>query len=134
MGKTRRKIKDIGGIWPLLIGCGICLLVLLVCSILLGLYSVSTDSPTKLVDVLGLWGLLASGAISGFVNRKMNKERGVGFLFLISLLFVLVLILIGLVACGGALPPRCLVNYLCYIGIYMLAVVLGGRKSNKRRR
>lgn len=134
MGKTRRKIKDMGGIWPLFIGCGICLLSLAVCSILLGIYSISTDSPTKLIDVLGLWGLLASGAISGFVCRKINKERGVGFLFLISLLFVLVLILIGLVVCGGALPPRCLVNYLCYLGIFMLAVVLGGRKNNKRRR
>ena len=134
MGKTRRKIKDIGGIMPLLIGCGISLLSLVCCSVILGLYSVTTDSPTRLIDVLGLWGLLGSGVISGFVNRKINKERGIGFLFLISLLFTLLLILIGLIVSGGALPLRCIINYLCYLGVYMLSALLGGRKISKRRR
>ncbi len=134
MSKTRRKLKDVGGIWALLIGFGVSLLSLIGCSIILGLYSVTTDNPTALLDVLGLWGLLASGAISGFINRRINKERGIGFAFLISLLLVLVLILVGLIVNGGALPLRCLINYLCYIGIYMLSALLGSRQGNKRRR
>ncbi|MBQ9084767.1 MAG: hypothetical protein IJY24_03830 [Clostridia bacterium] len=130
----KRRLCELPPIFMLLIGLLVALCALLVFTVCLGLYSATTKDPTRLSAVMGLISLLGSGAVAAFVNRRIFGERGFSIALLSALLLSLLLLGIGLIASGGGLPPRCPVNYLCYLGVSLIAALLGKPREKRRRR
>lgn len=133
MHKRRIKRGEISGIYALLIGVGICAAAVLVISFVMTLISLTTSDPTALTEVMSLVALLLGGAVSAFINSKVKSEGGLVISLLSALTFVLLLLLIGLIMSGGALPFKCIANYLCYMGVSALTGFLGSRKRARRR-
>ncbi len=130
----RRTLSDMPRPLMLLVGSGLALGILLLFTIALGLYAATTADPTALTGVMGLIALLGSGAVSAFINRRIFGEAGLMIALLSALLLSLLLLGIGLIASGGSLPPRCPVNYLCYMGVSLLSSLLGKPREKRRRR
>lgn len=94
-----------------------------------------SDDPSSLVGAFGLVGILIGAIVGGFVSTKLGGSFSVSAA--VALIMALVMLLIGIILCGGAPGVRCLINCLCYFGIFMLgslaATRIGSGRSRHRR-
>ncbi len=129
----RKRTENISGIKVVILGAVCSLALLAVVCFIASLILIRTENSTAYIDISSLAALLVTAAISGFSISKIKGDGGVLIGILSSLLFVLVMLVIGLIAMGGSLPPRCPLNYLCYMGVASLFSLLGKKRVKRRR-
>ena len=113
------------------LGSGVLLLALTMLCSLIAFY---TKNPTSLVGILSIAVMLATGAISGFCMSRLKGDGGVLISALCSLLFILILLMIGLIIGGGHISLGSIINYLCYLAVSVLFAFFGRRKGRRHRR
>ena len=133
---TKRKgFKKEGNVfYSVLIGAAISAAIMLALSAITALIINMTSDPLGAADIGSLISLLIGAALSGYVVARRSAESKMLTAVLSSLLFCLMLLLIGLMLGGGSLSGRVFINYLCYIGISTLFAKLGSREMRKHRR
>ena len=110
----------------LLIIIGVYLLLSLIACIIM-LFS---SNPTGNIFIFSLASFLASGAVSGFVIGKLNKESRAPAL-IAPLLFSLILIVAGIFSSGKLLAT--LINCLAYTVVYAVLLFLSQSKKKRHR-
>ena len=118
----------------LLFGVLFSFLIVIIISFLFSLIISTLKNPTGAVRLSSLIVLLVSGAVSGFIICRHNKDYGMRVAFLSSVLFSILLILIALLSRGGSVGGVHFMNSLCYILISFFISLLGKNKKRRRRR
>ena len=113
-----------------LIGAGIFLVVLLFVTFVTG----RTKDPGGTVRLLSLPVFLLSAAVTGFVLGRRNGEGGLRLTALSTLLFLLILLLIGMLLSGGHLSWQVLLYDVGYFLTALLCSLPGTKKKRKRHR
>ncbi len=130
----KRSTENLTTLQSILAGALLLLLIYLGVTFAVSLISYGTSDPTSLIDPLSLTALLISGAVGSLVITRLSSDKSVPVALLSSLLVALVLLVVGLIASGGALPLRCPINYLCYVGISALVSLLAKRRKERRHK
>ena len=93
-----------------------------------------TENPTGHTGLCGMIVLFITAAASGFAVSRYKGEGGMLPSVLCSLLFVLVVLIIGLVTGKGKLPLISVINLGAFMLISTLSAALGRKREKKRRR
>ena len=134
MTRLQKKTENMNTAVLLLVGAlcsGILLIILTMISAFIVFY---TKNPTSLIGLISIAVMLLTGAISGFSISKLKGEGGILISCLSSLLFILILLMIGLIAGGGHISLGNIINYLCYMAVSLLFSFFGRKKEKKYRR
>lgn len=99
-------------------------------SIILG----KLENPTGNMGMVSMLTLYACALISGFSVAKFKGEGGALPSSMSSLIFVLLLLVVGLIISRGKLPVITAVNYAVYMIISILGSLFAARKPKRRRR
>lgn len=113
-----------------LIGAGIFLVVLLFVTFVTG----RTKDPGGTVRLLSLPVFLLSAAVTGFVLGRRNGEGGLRLTALSTLLFLLILLLVGMLLSGGHLSWQVLLYDVGYFLTALLCSLPGTKKKRKKHR
>ncbi|MBQ7363437.1 MAG: TIGR04086 family membrane protein [Clostridia bacterium] len=134
MTRHSKRHEAPGGVAFMLLGTLASALLTAVLTFIFSFISYSTKNPDSTVGIFSIIALILTAAVTGFTVSRLKGEGGVLIATLSSLLFTLILLLIGLIAGGGSLPLGCIINYLCFIAVSALAAVLGRRRGRRVRR
>ncbi len=104
--------------------------VYLFVSLITCIFMFISKNPTGNIFPLSLASFLGSGAISGFILGKFNKESKLPAL-ISSLIFALMLMIAGLLSSGKLIAI--LLNLLAYVMIFNLLLFLSQVKKKRRR-
>ena len=128
----KHKRKELG-LAPLsLIGTAIALGSISVISLALAMLSALTNNPTALIGAFSLLALLTSGTLSGFITSRISGDGGKLVSTVSSLISAAIMLLIGMIWRGGALPIGSLINVAAFIGVSVVFAILGGKRKRKR--
>ena len=92
------------------------------------------SDPTSVLDIGALIAFISGGALSGFLVSKKHAEGGLALSSASALIFTLVLVIISIIASGGKVAPRALMNYACYLPTAVLFAFIAARKPKPKRR
>ena len=123
---------------PFLRCAAISALVLPAVSFILAVVANASADPSAAIGISTLVSIVLSAAISGGVCVRTCKDDGIKICTLCALFITLIMMLIGLISNRGSLPVSAVMNYVCYITVYVFASVVigrgGGRARHRRRR
>lgn len=134
MLKTKRSTeRGIFGYFALCFGVSILIFILL--SIICAAILLSLDDPTAFIGVSSLVVLILSALISGIVSVFLWRDATIGRSALTATLCVLIMLLINVIISSGKISLGAIMNYVCYIGSYLLGALitkhLGGRRRHR---
>lgn len=134
--RSRARGANGGRFGAVIRGIAISAIVYLGIMLILAFIMDGNDDPSSLVGAFGLVGILIGGIVGGFASTKLGGSLAVGAA--VALIMSLTMLLVGIIICGGAPELRCLINCLCYFGIFMLgafaATKIGGGSGKRHRR
>ena len=133
MAKRKKRKEAPTGVKLLLLGTLIMTVIFLALSLLFSFIAYTTADPLYFIGLLSIAALMITAAASGFLEARLG-EGSVLTPFLSSLLFVLIMLLIGLIASGGAVPLGCIINYASFVALATLSALLGKKSLEKSRR
>ena len=132
---TRHKRNEnISSLTVLLLGTLASGIIFTVLSLAFAFILFSFKDPASLVPIASMIALLVTGAILGFAIPKVKNDGGIVIALLSSLLFTLILLMIGLIVGKGEVSVTVFINYICFIAISFLFSLLGRRKHSRRKR
>ena len=134
MTRRRGAKKERNAFYQVAMGAMISAAVLLVLTLISSIIINMTSDPLGASGIASLCTLLLSAALSGFMLARRAAEAKMLRTSLSSLLFCLLLFIIGIAISGGELSGRVFMNYVCYMGVALLFGKLGasGRKRTRR--
>lgn len=130
--KKRRTAPE--GVKLLLLGTLYMALSFFLFAIAFSFIAYSMPDPLSYIGIFSIISLMASAAVSGFIEGRIGRAKGVAYALLSSLFFSLLALLGGLIMGGGAVPVGCIINYLLYIALATLFSLIGVRTRGKRAR
>ena len=128
-----RKNKNPSAVGELLRGLLICTLLFFSFMLVTALILYLGDDPTYRSELWSFGAFLLSGALAGFVIRRIRGEGGVLIATLSALELVLILFLVAVITSGVPSLPS-LVNYGVYVGVVAAVAALAGMKPKRHRR
>ena len=129
----RHKMTRAGG-KIYLVGVSLSAVLLVLLSFIVAIIAASVKNPTSMIGILALFALTVSGAISGFVTSKIKGEGGFGIAALAALTVTMLIMLLGIILCGGKLSGGTLMNCACYMGISSFSGFIAKNRPKKRRK
>ncbi len=130
-----RKFSKSGGSFTLFMrGAVISIAILLALSFIAAVALSTSADPTRSVGIYSLAALILSAVISGITVSRTSGEGGVKIAALCALMITLIMMLTGLIVNKGRLPVGGIMNYVCYLGIFIFSAYLGRKKARKPRR
>lgn len=93
-----------------------------------------TENPTGHIGLCSMIVLFITAAASGFATSRYKGDGGMLPAVLSSLLFALIVLIIGLVGGKGKLPLINVINLGAFMLISALSAALGRKREKKRRR
>ena len=133
MTRHKKRREAPSGAVTMLLGTLASAILTATLSLIFSFIAYSMANPDGVIGIFSIASLLITGALTGFLLSRSRDEGGILLAVLSSLLFSLILLLIGLIACGGTLPPGCIISYLCFIAVSALAAFLGKKRGRRRR-
>lgn len=130
----KRSKREFGLTAMLLMGAAFAIAVLLGVSFILAVAANMMKDPTSLIGAFSLASLLITGIVSGSVTSRVRGDGGVLIGSLSSVIAGAVILIIGLVLTRGALSFGTVINVLAFIGVSVIASVIGKKKTGKKRR
>lgn len=127
----KHKKKELGLTALILIGMAVSIVTVFAVSFALAVISSMTNNPTALTGAFSLLALILAGLISGFFISRFNGNGGAIVGILSSVIAAAVMLSVGLVWKKGAISYGVLINMLAYVGVSVIASVLGKRKPKK---
>lgn len=109
-------------------------LVLPAVSFILAVIANASADPTSAIGISTLVSIVVSAAISGAVCIRICKDDGLKICTLCALFITLIMMLIGLISNKGAIPISAVMNYICYITVYVFVSVVSRRREGASRR
>ena len=129
----RHKRKEFGFPILLLMGAGFALGTVAATALGLAVLSYLTADPTAFIGAFSLLTLVIAGAVSGFVTSRVRGEGGVLVAVLSAVIATAVMLAVGLVWRGSALPLGAILNLAVFIIASVLSALIGKRKKRKSR-
>lgn len=130
----RKSLKKGNNIfYSVLAGALISALSMLIFSAVAAIITNMTADPLTAIPTASFISMILGAAVSGFIVSKRSPEGKMLITALSSLLFCLMLLLIGLILSGGAVPGKAFLNYICYIGIALIFAKIGAREKRRHR-
>ena len=126
--------KELGLTALMLIGTAGAVAAVFAMALLLALFSSFTEDPTSLTGAFSLLALLLAGAVSGFVTSKLCGDGGALIGSLSAVIAGCLMIITGLIWMKGALPFGVVINMLAFIGVSVVAAVIGRKLTRRKRR
>ena len=133
MSRHKKRREAPGSITVMLLGVLASAILTALLSFIFSFIALSMANPDGAVGIFSIAALIITAAITGFTLSRVKGEGGVLLSTLSALLFTLILLLIGLIASGGALPLGCIINYVCFIAVSAISSLLGRRRGRTRR-
>ena len=127
----KHKKKELGLTALILIGMAVSIVTVFAVSFALAVISSMTNNPTALTGAFSLLALILAGLISGFFISRFNGNGGAIVGILSSVIAAAIMLSVGLVWKKGAISYGVLINMLAYVGVSVIASVLGKRKPKK---
>lgn len=135
MFKGRKFAKSSGKLATFMRGIIVSTAILISASFVMAAVASMSGDPTRVLGICALAALGLSAAVSGVAVCRMSGEEGLKISALCALMITLIMMLAGLITNGGKPPVSGIMNYVCYISIYIFAAALGRkRKGPKRKR
>ena len=134
MNKSKkRKIKRTAAN-ALAVGIAVSILAFLLCALIGALICGAFPDPTKNIGAVSFATLVFSGAINGFFTSRYKGEGGVLPAFLSSLIFAIVILLVGLILTAGELPAVVPINLLVHLMASLFFAFLGRKREKSHRK
>ena len=130
--KHRSIKKEKGTVAVIFLGAIFSSVTLAILSFILAFIAGATEDPMKLLGIMSTLALLLTAAVSGFAITVYKRDGGFLTCVLSSTLFVLLLIGAALIMSGGSIPPKNLLNYLCYFAVSTLISLFASKQRGKR--
>ena len=134
MAKYKRRAEAPHGVKLLLLGTLSMAITFSALSLIFSFIAYTTVDPLSFLGIFGIAALMITAAATGFSEARLGGEGAFLTTVLSSLLFVLLLLLIGLISGGGAVPIGCIINYLCFLALASLSALLGKKIRDGRGR
>ena len=134
MFKFKIKGKYTDGIRGYLIGIGICIAILIACSLVMAIFLTSISNSSAKINLYSLIALIIAAILSGTTLSRLKGDGGVVHAFSTSLSTAFLMLIIGLIISNGELSGGSFMNYGCYIGVSTLTGYLGRKKERRHRR
>ena len=132
MAKRRKRGEAPHGVKLLLLGTLFMAITFSLISLLFSFIAYTTVDPLSFLGIFGIAALMITAVSSGFLEARLGGDGSFLTAVLSSLLFVLLLLLIGLLSCGGSVPIGCIINYLCFVAVASLSALLGKKSRDGR--
>ncbi len=129
-----RRASGVGKPGSFLICLGVSGGTILLLSMVGAAIAAALDDPTGNLGLISLAVMLISAAVSGVFSTRMKGEGGLPFSALVALTVVLIMLLINVIVCAGKVSLGAFMNYLCYLGVAVMAAFLGKKRDKHRRR
>ena len=131
MHKIKKYLHGDGGAMKFFICLGVAIFSLLVVSLIMASVATFTDNPGGIIGILSLAAMLVSAVISGVAATKIKPNSSLLYAFAVAG-SVIVLMLLCSVVMSGKISSAALMNYACYLGVFVLGSVLGKKKVARR--
>lgn len=132
--RTKLSFGNMNVFVRVLTASAIMLVAVALSSLPVGLVIGMSDDPLSLIDLGSLITLLLGGAIASFIIARIFPDKKLLTVSLATLLFSLIMTLVGLAVTGGEVGARVFLNYLCYIGVSLLFGRIGMLEPRRGRR
>lgn len=117
-----------------LIGAGVMLIAFIVICAVASLIILSTDDPLAVIGIGSVIALLLSAVASGIIIAIRQREAAVLVSLLSSILFTMMLLIVGLAVSGGKIGGGIILNCFSYIALSLLSAFLASRKKDRHKR
>lgn len=134
MFKMKKYIKNNSGVISFLICLGICALCVIIFSLIAAIITSFLSDPTAVIDIFSFASLLISSVISAFIINKVKKEANILFSVAIGLGAILLMLTVCLISEGGGIGASALMNYVCFLGAFILSSMIAKKNGRKRHR
>ena len=135
MIKFRRRLEKGGVGIRFLICLAISVISILTTALIAALIVSRLDDPTSKLGLYSLLAMLVAAGLSGMITVKTGGDGDLRFSVLVSLAVVLLMLLINVIISSGKISLGAIMNYVCYIGSYLLGALitkhLGGRRRHR---
>ena len=115
MKKKFYKKSDIGVVGKLFIGAGVAIGGMLVFAIVFGAIAMLFEDVAAKIPIFAMATVIVSAIVGGAVASRMVNDGKTSLSLLSSLMAALVLMLIGAIIGGGALPFSVFLNFIIFI-------------------
>ena len=129
MKKKFYKKSDIGVVGKLFIGAGVAIGGMLVFAIVFGAIAMLFEDVAAKIPIFAMATVIVSAIVGGAVASRMVNDGKTSLSLLSSLMAVLVLMLIGAIVGGGALPFSVFLNFIIFVGTFTLSAYLTRKRE-----
>jgi hypothetical protein len=130
MKKKFYKKSDIGVVGKLFIGAGVAIGAMLIFAVMFGAVAMLFEDVAAKIPIFAMATVVASAVVGGAVVSRAVNDGKTSLSLLSSLMAALVLMLIGAIIGGGALPFSVFLNFIIFVGTFTLSAYLT-RKRNR---
>ena len=134
MAKRRGLSKEARPFKLLLLGTALSLLLFFTTTLISAFITNSLPDPLGNIGIASIATLAVCALLSGGITSYFAGDGGVVTATLSSLLFSLIMLLIGFICTGGKLPVYCLINYGIFIATSALSAIITRKLTRKRKR
>jgi hypothetical protein len=130
MKKRFYKKSDIGVIGILFIGAGVAILAMLIFAVIFGAITMLFEDVAAKIPIFAMATVVVSAVVGGAVVSRIVNDGKTYLSLLSSLMASLILMLIGAIIGGGALPFSVFLNFIIFTGAFTLSAYIF-RKRDK---
>ena len=127
------KKSDIGTLTRLFVGAGIALGVLMAVVAIFSAIAMLFEDVAALIPPFAMATVVVSAILGGGIVTRTVAEGKITLALLSSLMAALVMMLIGVIIGGGALPFSVFLNFMIFVGAFVLAAYLLKRREKLGR-
>ena len=130
MKKKFYKKSDIGVVGKLFIGAGVAIGAMLIFAVMFGAVAMLFEDVAAKIPIFAMATVVASAVVGGAVVSRIVNDGKTYLSLLSSLMAALILMLIGAIIGGGALPFSVFLNFIIFTGTFTLSAYIF-RKRDK---
>lgn len=129
MKKKFYKKSDIGVVGKLFIGAGVAIGAMLIFAVMFGAIAMLFEDVAAKIPIFAMATVVASAVVGGAVVSRAVNDGKTSLSLLSSLMAALVLMLIGAIIGGGALPFSVFLNFIIFVGTFTLSAYLTRKRE-----
>ena len=129
MKKKFYKKSDIGVVGKLFIGAGVAIGAMLIFAVMFGAIAMLFEDVAAKIPIFAMATVVASAVVGGAVVSRAVNDGKTSLSLLSSLMAALVLMLIGAIIGGGALPFSVFLNFIIFVGTFTLSAYLTRKRD-----
>ena len=129
MKKKFYKKSDIGVIGRLFIGAGVAIGAMLIFAVMFGAIAMLFEDVAAKIPIFAMATVVASAIVGGAVVSRAVNDGRTSLSLLSSLMAALILMLVGAIIGGGALPFSVFLNFIIFVGTFTLSAYLTRKRE-----